>query len=357
MDAQHGADCAPFPASHRIPYGTNIDQNFFVCHDHLMTALNARDDQGVAAITPNALVDFSSGASIQMPISTLRTSGRDWLEFWITPFAEQQAIPQTPFTGDEFQGPPKDAILLQMGNPAGDTAIIVFVCKNFHCDQVGANSRTFAEALAAHGLKPDASRRDTYQIDIRQSHITFSFPQYGETLLDMNIPALPFTQGLFQLIQRSYHPQLTDICATNDVAPTCTPNTWHIGGISIDHAIPFTLLKGDERVVGANSPVDTFPSPAPQNTMLRFIGLGDVQVSFDDGKTYQKPQKSVEDPAQSGRVEHYENYFTPVPTGVRRVMFKGTNTYFGPWEARNPILMSLAASSTSSTLASNHSRC
>ncbi len=73
MNAQHGADCSPFPASHAIPYGTNLDQSFYVCHDHMMTALNAPDDQGVAAITPNALVDFSGCRSA--PCAPLAATG------------------------------------------------------------------------------------------------------------------------------------------------------------------------------------------------------------------------------------------------------------------------------------------
>src|SRR5207237_7894024 len=66
FSAGHAQDCSnsdsvPVP-SH--PVSSRTDQ-LFVCHDHLMTALDS-DDYGYGAIflTPPAMVDLSQGASI-----------------------------------------------------------------------------------------------------------------------------------------------------------------------------------------------------------------------------------------------------------------------------------------------------
>jgi hypothetical protein len=53
-----------------------------------MTAI-AADGYGVIYLTPNQLVDFSVGeATVAFDVSTLRLSHRDWIDLWITPYAD-----------------------------------------------------------------------------------------------------------------------------------------------------------------------------------------------------------------------------------------------------------------------------
>jgi hypothetical protein len=85
MDAQHGADCGAPPAVHRI---MSYEDAVFICRDHMMTAINSVGvGYGAIYLTPNQIVDFTNGeAVVRFDVSTLRTSTRDWIDLWITPF-------------------------------------------------------------------------------------------------------------------------------------------------------------------------------------------------------------------------------------------------------------------------------
>ena len=69
MDAGHGHDCAPPPATHHI---TTWPDSVFTCRDHLMTSING-SVYGAIFLSPPAMVDFSSGsATISFDVSTWR---------------------------------------------------------------------------------------------------------------------------------------------------------------------------------------------------------------------------------------------------------------------------------------------
>ena len=83
--ADHGADCGPPPAVHMVSSYEDVVYN---CKNHMMTALKA-SGYGAIYLTPNHLIDFSAGAAVlQFDMSTLRKSGRDWVDVWITPFED-----------------------------------------------------------------------------------------------------------------------------------------------------------------------------------------------------------------------------------------------------------------------------
>jgi hypothetical protein len=85
VDAHHGADCSAPPATHRT---TSYEGTVFLCRDHLMTAISA-SGYGLIYLTPPVMADFSAGESvIRFDMSTLRTSPRDWVDLWITPYED-----------------------------------------------------------------------------------------------------------------------------------------------------------------------------------------------------------------------------------------------------------------------------
>ena len=69
MNADHGPDCSPPPATHPI---SQIEQTVFICANHVMTAMN--NGYGAIYLTPPSLLDFRSGpATLESDI--LRTTG------------------------------------------------------------------------------------------------------------------------------------------------------------------------------------------------------------------------------------------------------------------------------------------
>jgi hypothetical protein len=103
MNAHHGPACQPPKVDPDAPFHyqrnplvthpiNSNEQTAFLCRGHMMTAVNTG---GYAAIylTPNHMADFSQGESvIQFDMSTLRTSARDWVDFVIMPFEDNQQL-------------------------------------------------------------------------------------------------------------------------------------------------------------------------------------------------------------------------------------------------------------------------
>ena len=88
MNADHGTDCGPPPASHVI---TRVEDTVFQCKGHIMTAINA--GYGAVYLTPNALMDFGQGESVlKWDMSTLRTASRDWVDIVLMPYDENLQV-------------------------------------------------------------------------------------------------------------------------------------------------------------------------------------------------------------------------------------------------------------------------
>lgn len=94
VDAQHGADCGPPPATHHVD---DVPGMIFLCRDHMMTAIDG-GEYGALYLTPPARVDFApaalnaagvDSAEVSWNISTGFASGRDWWDVWILPVDEQ----------------------------------------------------------------------------------------------------------------------------------------------------------------------------------------------------------------------------------------------------------------------------
>jgi hypothetical protein len=305
MHAQHGADCSAPPATHAI---SRFDQAVFQCRDHVMTAMNA-GGYGEIVLTPNRLVDFSKGeAVISVDVSTLVTSRRDWWDIWITPFNENIQLPCEVSCAD-LQGPPRRAVHVYMTETfSGTTGFRAEIHNNFTSTEVPGDFSTGYEAV----LKPDAARRDKFELRISRTHIKFGMPGYGLTWVNAPISNLGWDVGVVQFAHHSYTPEKDEAIANPHA------NTWHWDNVSIKPARPFKMIRAQQRAVTSTA---TFATASPANARLRFAAYGtSMQVSFNGGKTWTNATRQ----AQSvNATDAFASYWTPMPAGVKSVQFRG----------------------------------
>jgi hypothetical protein len=117
MHADHDAACGAPPGTHLI---TSLSEAVFLCRDHLMTAVNSSSSgYAVAYITPAAMTDWSdSPATISFDVSTARSTKRDWIDLWLTPWDQNMVLPLDPWLPD-LNGPPDKALHFRLGNKFG----------------------------------------------------------------------------------------------------------------------------------------------------------------------------------------------------------------------------------------------
>ena len=323
MQAQHGADCSPYPATHLV---STYEDSVFLCKNHMMTAINGG---GYAAIyfAPNRMVDFSAGtASIQYHVSTARTSGRDWHDIWVTPFEDNLVLPLYRFP--DLQGPPRNAVHIQL---AGDNTFIGNVFHDFvNTDLPRAQGEPYDKYL-----KLSAITRSDFELDISRRHIRFGMPDYQLWWIDADVPDLGFSQGVVQFGHHSYNPTKVD---------GGTPGTWHWSDFSISSAVRFTMLRGSRQAVNeGTTSVVCFPGAAPAQSWLRFAGVGQIEVSFDAGRHFAPATAAAQvGPHNEGspQVGLFASYWMPAPAGASSVVFRGQEWWGGPWWVRDPALWS-----------------
>lgn len=323
MEAQHGPDCSPYPATHS---NSTYEGSVFICKNHVMTAINA-GGYGEIVLTPDHLVDFTNGeATIRFNVSTLRTSFRDWIDITVTPFEDNMVLPLTLLPPVDLQGPPKRAIQVKMDQFNGSIFRAVQI-DGFQVHDLPSNDSTSVESLVG---APSATKRTTFELSLSQSHLRFGAPEFGYNWVDTQLSGLNWTRGVVQLAHHSYNP-------TKDCTPAadlqCTPNTWHWSNFSISKAVPFTMLKGSPRVAHEGTPaVVDFPAAVPGPGFLRFAGIGAIDFSLDGGRTWRAANRQ----AQSFDYgEHFSNYWTPVPAGTKSVAIRGRDWFAGPWWVRD----------------------
>lgn len=309
MEAQHGATCSAPPATHHV---ATLEDMVFQCNGHLMTAMNA--GYGAIYLTPNQMLDFSQGeAVLKWDMSTLRTSSRDWIDVLVMPYSENM---QLSFENTDIHLP-QNAIHIEMG---GADVFIPTIWRNGKKEQVQSDTyHTWDMILAGANLRPDAARRDTFELRVSRNHMKFGMPQYGFWWVDTDIAPLNWDSGIVQLNHRSYNPQKS--CNWDG---SCGPNTWHWDNISLNPAVPFTIVRGDRRLVDADTSNQiNFPTPAPANAFLRFVGIGiPVQYSLDGGSTWLDPQTQGEAIGKT-HPEVPDNFWQPIPAGTQSVKFRG----------------------------------
>ena len=304
--AHHGPDCSAAPATHDVQ---DVDQAVYLCNDHMMTAIDG-GSYGLIYLTPNRMVDFSAGeAVVKFDLSTLRSSPRDWVDLWISPYEDSVQLPLQDWLPD-LSGEPRRGIhiSLDFGGGTFNGAII----NDFKAEPLRLKTDAGYEMV----LTPSAVRRDTFELRISRTGLKFGMPQYNLWWFDNRFSDLGWDQGVVQFGHHSYDPTKCD-----DV---CGPNTWHWDNVSIDPAVPFTMIKADRRSLNDQTDaVVTFAAPAPANSNLRFAGIGErIDVSFDGGASWQQAQYRRQKRAQD---ELFKSYWLPVPEGTQQVRFRGAD--------------------------------
>jgi hypothetical protein len=319
MHAGHGTDCSAPPAAHDF---SAYEDSVFQCKDHVMTAIKG-EGYALIYLSPNQMADFSAGeAVVRFDVSTMRTSLRDFLDIWITPFNDNVQL-----VGDigvvDLNGQPRNAVHVRQDQFNGNTIYRGNVVRNFNEQTVGSNDGLGVEQI----LTASATVRTTFELRLSRTHMKFGIPALNAWWVDNNFADLGWTSGIVQLGHHSYNPEKD--CSG------CTANTWHWDNVSISPAIPFTILNGSRRAVSAASPgAMTFPAPAPAGSRLRFTGIGrNLAVSVDGGSTWIPAQRQAY--AQQLGEEHFDSYWTPVPAGTQSVLIRGSNWFAGAWIASN----------------------
>ena len=331
MAAMHGSDCGAPPATHTI--STYADA-VFQCRDHVMTAIKA-EGYGVIYLTPNALADFSVGeAVVKFDVSTLRTSDRDWIDLWLTPFNDNVQL-----VGDvgavDLNGNPRNGVHIRMDQFNGGTIFRGSVIRNFVDELVGSNDGLSLEQL----LTPSAVTRTSFELRVSRTHLKFGIPSLNAWWVDTTFADLGWTSGVLQLGHHSYNPEKADGCGPPQGQAVCRADTWHWDNVSIAPATPFTILQPDRSFSDATTgPQLSFPA-APANAHLRFTAIGkSPEVSFNGGATWQAAQPQAYE-QQLGE-EHFSSYWTPIPTGTQRVQFRATDWFAGSWLVRSASIWS-----------------
>ncbi len=327
MHALHGADCGAPPLTHEV---STYEQSVFQCKDHVMTAIQA-EGYGVIYLTPNHMVDFSQGeAVVKWDVSTFRTTYRDFLDFWITPFELNQQLPMDDWLPDG-QGEPKEAIHIRMDGQPGSTMFRGAIVKNHVVQELPSDWWTVYESL----LTPDQKVRTTFELRITKTSLKFGIPSLNLWWIDTTFADLGWSQGVFQMGHHSYNPW-----KDGDKGP----NTWHFDNVSISPAIPFTMLKGNVRFVDTQNQVVQFNGAAPAGSKLRFSAVGTIDVSYDNGATWQAAQRQKE---EYHLADHFSSYWTPIPAGATQVMFRGgPDAWFERWLAKDFGVWSLNSASS-----------
>jgi hypothetical protein len=194
----------------------------------------------------------------------------------------------------------------------------------------GAETKIGSFATYDEVLTPDPARRDTFELRISQTRLSFGMPAYGLTFVDESMPALGWSMGVVQFGHHSYTP--TKANSPSDPRP----NTWHWDNVEIAPAVPFTMVKATSRAVGGGAGVETvrFASAAPAGASLRFAGIGDrLEVSFDGGASWQAAR--VQPSSVPSTDDHFRSYWMPVPPGTKEVRFRADDWWGGPWRVRD----------------------
>lgn len=328
VQAQHGPGCE----SPNDPGGnhtvTAYEDAVFQCKNHMMTALHA-GGYGVIYVTPDHMVDFSSGeAVISFDMSTFRSSQRDWIDVWISPYDQHNQLTLLNWLPD-LNGPARNAVHVeQMDIHNNFTAGII---RNYQDDRMRGSDYWVGYE---EWLTPDRARRDTFEIRLSRNHIKVSMPQYNRVFLDREIsPALDWDTGVVQFGHHSYNPGKGCFGQPDG---TCAGNTWHWDNMSISPSIPFTIINTDRRAArNANgSEVFNLEEPAPEGSHARFVAFAgnNPEISWDGGQSWHAAELQQ---TESNDGNRFWPYWTPIPAGTTALRVRGTEPWNGGYNVRD----------------------
>ncbi len=325
MDASHGPDCSAPPAVHHTT-GAYAD-SVYACSNHIMTAM-LDGGYGVIYLTPPVVADWTdTPAVIQWDMSTARTSQRDWVDLWLSPFDEHLQLPLEGWLPD-LNGYPRHAVTLRMENFNNQTVFIANTIAEFVGAGVPMNWWTYESFFT-----PSAARRDTFQLTVSRTHLKFGMPAYNFWWVDSDIPDLGWTSGVVQFGHHSYNPGKD--CPEGQL---CGPNTWHWDNVSVNPSLPFTITRAVQERADATTPTIAFPRPAVTGERLRFNGVGDAyEVSFNNSGVW---QPATLQPAELSHPDKARNYWMGVPAGTQTVTFRAQTGWWGWWGVRDVSLWS-----------------
>src|SRR5690349_22545564 len=115
----------------------------------MMTAIQA-SGYGMIDVTPNAMADFSGGeAVVKFALSTLRASGNDWVDLWVTPWEDNLALPlDGSLLGVDLQGPPRQGLHIRMApGDRGRSAFEAYAIRDFRETRLASDARGYESFL------------------------------------------------------------------------------------------------------------------------------------------------------------------------------------------------------------------
>ncbi len=311
------------------------EYNAYLCSDHLMTKIN-EGGYGFLTVTPNQLVDFSGGETVvRWDQSTVRTSGRDWTEFWIVPPADHllQTMERWGYSK------PRYGLELKQDNGVYRGFVYSNFTSGFAGQEITTNLTSWDSVLSASD-----SRLDTIELHISRTHIKIGMPRYNLWWIDTSVADLGWDIGALQFGQSTYRPYLS--CNYDG---SCGPGVWHYDNLFIEHAIPYTIIKTDvtsflDSTTGSRI---NFAAPAPAGATLRFTGVANrIQLSFDDGRTWTRATLQPQPTNNVEGDEHGDDYTVPVPSGTTHALVQGDRWWGGDWQIANIALYAFGVAST-----------
>jgi hypothetical protein len=224
--ADHGDDCAgPSPDVTPLPQhdvrtrqdsnGTNPDDSFFICKNHMMSALGDIEAYSLSSFWPRQEFDFSDGGTLQFDVNiNLGHSQRHWWEVMIVP-RDQLKVAPAHIESAVDERYPNDRIVLnfqelirRIGVGTGDVDP-----QGWLVDQRERGRWDFSRWNDRHPDDPaldDRRIRRTMRITFDDDRITWGIETETEGVFDdfsVDVPGgLPFTRGLVLFKTHSYTP-------------------------------------------------------------------------------------------------------------------------------------------------------
>jgi len=228
--ADHGIDCSgPAPISpgsqdtdsaHRHDVSAshngnaaNPSQNFFVCKNHMMSAMGDISAYSVAAFWPRQEFDFSEGGILEFDVNISNDHPRSWFEVMITP-REQLKVGAAMDYFPISETYPDDRIVLLLGEGNGQAQRKIAVGDGARPPAGWSVNETdwrvWHETYPADPANTDRRIRRKHRIWLTQDQIIWqietadgSFDDFGVALPE----GLPFDRGLVVFKTHAYTPE------------------------------------------------------------------------------------------------------------------------------------------------------
>lgn len=334
MPAQHGPNCEPPPDSHEI---TAYEDNLYICKNHMMTANYGASDTGgygLVYFAPNRTIDTTDDFFIQFDMSTHRVNPvRNWVDVWITPYDQNLQLAIHEFEPD-LQGAPLEAVQIRL---LQENYFVVTLHENGQETRLEMNDyRQYHEVL-----EMSKKVRSTFYIGVKNGRLKVGMPEYDLWWHDLPTPEMfqrsHWSESVVQFGHHSYTPD--KMCEGSFFPEECASNggdTFHWDNMTLYPAQSFELVHGSTNLITTSTNEKTFVADraAPENSYLRFAGIGDnLEISYDGGVSWLAPTEQAHSKAVEN--DHFRSYWTPVPAGTTSVQFRGDDWWGGEWAARD----------------------